>query len=124
MCCVAVGGGFVWAATGPDRRVWKLSEDGTVLASIPLAASPEDLTYADGALWAADGEAGTVLRIDPTTNARRSCALGHHLRGVAVRGRLLAVGAEQSEQDVTAGLTGRVVRVALGSNELDWSSTD
>src|SRR5262249_4913712 len=30
MCCVAVGAGFVWAATGPDRKVWKLSEDGTV----------------------------------------------------------------------------------------------
>jgi DNA-binding SARP family transcriptional activator/ABC-type transport system substrate-binding protein/streptogramin lyase len=124
MCCVAVGGGFVWAATGPDRKVWKLSEDGTVLASITLKASAEDLTYAGGALWVADGEAGTVVRIDATTNAMRSYPLGHHLRGAAVRGGLVAVGVEQNEQDVTAGPTGKIVRVALGSNQLDWSSTD
>ena len=124
MCCVAVGGGFVWAATRPDRKVWKLSENGTVLASIALPASAENLTYGDGALWVADGEAGTVVRIDPTTNATRSYALGHHVLGVAVHAGALAVGVQQSEQDVTAGLTGAVVRVALGSNQLDWTSTD
>jgi DNA-binding SARP family transcriptional activator/ABC-type transport system substrate-binding protein len=124
MCCVAVGGGFVWAATGPDRKIWKLSEDGTVLASITLPASAQDLAYGDGAVWVAAGEAGTVVRIDPTTNTMRTYKVGHHLLGVAARGGLVAVGVQQSEQDVTAGLTGAVVRVALGSNQLDWSSTD
>jgi len=51
------------------RKIWKLSEHGTVLASIKLPASAEDLVYADRALWVAAGEAGTVVRIDPMTNA-------------------------------------------------------
>src|SRR5581483_6398016 len=124
MCCVAVGGGFVWAATGPDRKLWKLDEHGIVLASIPLPASPETVAYADGAVWIAAREAGVVVRVDPTTDATRSYALGHPVVGVAAGGGLVAIGAEQTERDITAGLTGKVVRVALGSNELDWSSTD
>src|SRR5206468_507896 len=85
MCCVAVGGGAVWAATAPDQKVWKLGEDGTVLASIKLAANVESLTYADDALWVADGDAGAVIRIDPTTNAARSYTLGSRLFGAAVQ---------------------------------------
>ena len=45
--------------------------------SIKLAGVIESLTYADGAVWAADGDAGTVVRIDPTTNAKRAYRLGH-----------------------------------------------
>ncbi len=75
-------------------------------------------------MWAAGGEAGTVVRIDPTTNATKTYALGHDLRTVAVRKGIIAVGVQPSGQDVTAGLKGRVVHVALGSNYLDWSSTD
>ena len=123
-CCVVAGGGFVWGATTPDRTVWKLGRDGTVVAPIKLASAVESLTYAEGAVWAADGEAGTVVRIDPTTNATKTYTLGHDLRTVAVRKGIIAVGVQPSGRDVTADLTGRVVHVALGSNYLDWTSTD
>lgn len=124
MCCVAVGGGAVWAATAPDQKVWKLSEDGTVLASIKLPANVESLTYADGALWVADGDAGAVIRIDPTTNATRTYPLGARLFGAAAQDGVVAVGVQPSDEDVTAGLAGKVVRLALRTNYLDWTSTD
>ena len=75
--------------------------------TINLAADPQALTYADGAVWAANGDAGTVVRIDSTTDAARSYPLGHDLQGVAVRKGIVAVGVQPSGQDVTAGLTGR-----------------
>jgi DNA-binding SARP family transcriptional activator/ABC-type transport system substrate-binding protein/streptogramin lyase len=121
---IAVGGGFVWGATSSDHAIWKIGEDGSLVGPVKLTAAAENLTYADGAVWAADGEAGTVVRIDPTTNETRSYALGHNLRSIAVRKGTIAVGVQPSGQDVTAGLRGRIVHVALGSNYLDWSSTD
>ena len=121
---IAVGGGFVWGATSSDHAIWKIGEDGSLVGPVKLAVAAENVTYAAGAVWAADGEAGTVVRIDPTTNETRSYALGHDLRSVAVHKGTFAVGVQASGQDVTAGLEGRIVRVALGSNYLDWSSTD
>jgi DNA-binding SARP family transcriptional activator len=123
-CCIAVGGGFVWGATTPDHTVWKIGEDGSVVAPVKLDAAVENMTYADGAIWAADGDSGSVVRIDPTTNATKKYTLGHDLRSVAVRKGIIAVGVQPSGHDVTAGLKGRVVHVALGSNNLDWTSTD
>ncbi len=38
-CCVVVGGGFVWGATTPDHTVWKIGEDGSVVAPVKLAAA-------------------------------------------------------------------------------------
>ncbi len=121
---IAVGGGFVWGATTSDHAIWKFGEDGSLVGPIKLAMAADDLTYADGAVWAADGEAGTVVRVDSTTNESRTYALGHDLRSVAVRRGAIAVGVQASGQDVTTGLEGRILHVALGSNYLDWSSTD
>ncbi len=43
----------------------------------------ENVTYSDGAVWAAEGDAGTIVRIDPTTDEQRVYRLGHHLAAVA-----------------------------------------
>ena len=74
-------------------------------------------------MWAADGEAGSVVRIDPTTGAMRTYRLGHSLEGVAVRKGVIAVGVQSSGPDVTADLKGRVVHIALASDALDWGSS-
>ncbi len=124
LCCVAVGGGYLWAAVNPAGVVWKISDDGQVVSSIKLAAQVEDLTYANEAVWASLGDAGAVVRIDPTTDATTSYRLGHHVSGAAVRNGLLAVSVQPAGQDVTAGLKGRIVYLALKENDLDWTSTD
>ena len=61
----------------PDGDVWKLTSDGKLLPTIKLPSAIERLTYADGALWAALGGNGTVVRIDPTTDATRQYHVGH-----------------------------------------------
>ena len=124
ICCLAAGGGYAWAATTPDREIWKIGENGRLVTSIKVPATVENLTYADGALWAAEGEAGTVVRIDPTTDAQRTYELGHYVLGVAAHQGLVAAGVQESARDVTAGLEGRIVRVALKEDYLDWTSPD
>ena len=119
---VAVGGGFVWA--GARDGLWKIGETGEIVARIPLAPHPETVAYAAGAAWVADGEAGTVVRIDATTNAKRTYRLGHDLNGLAVDGDRVAVGVQPDAADVTAGLKGRVATIALKEDDLDASSTD
>jgi DNA-binding SARP family transcriptional activator/ABC-type transport system substrate-binding protein len=124
VCCVAAGGGFAWAATRDDHTVWKIAEDGTVIGSTKLPADAESLSYADGAVWAAAGDSGMLVRIDPTTGAARDYRLGHRLVGVAARDGSIAVGVQPAGADVTAGLHGRIVRIALKDDYLDWTSTD
>ena len=123
LCCVAVGGGYVWAAINPDAAIWKLDRDGSTLATIKLPAAIQTLTYADGALWAAVGEAGIAVRIDPTTNARRTYRLGHDVSAVDVHHGLIGVGVRQSSRNITSGLEGRVVRIAVKGRSMFWSGS-
>jgi DNA-binding SARP family transcriptional activator/ABC-type transport system substrate-binding protein/streptogramin lyase len=124
ICCLAAGGGYAWVATNPDHQVWKLDARGAVTTSIKLAGVIENVTYSGSAVWAAEGDAGTIVRIDPTTDEQRVYRLGHHLAGVAAGNGVVAVGVQQSAQDVTAGLKGRVIHLALKDDYLDWSSPD
>jgi ABC-type transport system substrate-binding protein/DNA-binding SARP family transcriptional activator len=121
LCCVAAGGGYVWAAVNPDGTVWKVGQDGGIVTTIQLPARVAGLVYGDGAVWAIDGDAGTVIRIDPTTDAERRYRLGHRASGVAAGAGLVAVGVEQSAQDVAGAIGARVVQVALKSSTLFWS---
>ena len=118
LCCVAVGGGYVWAATNPSGDVWKLTSDGKLLPTIKLSSAIERLTYADGALWATLGGNGTVVRIDPTTDATRQYHVGHFATAVDVRDGLLAIGVRKSAEDETAGLEGDIVWVGRKARTL------
>ena len=118
LCCVAVGGGYVWAATNPSGDVWKLTSDGKLLPTIKLSSAIERLTYADGALWATLGGNGTVVRIDPTTDATRRYHVGHFATAVDVRDGLLAVGVRKSAEDETADLEGDIVSVGRKARTL------
>jgi DNA-binding SARP family transcriptional activator/ABC-type transport system substrate-binding protein len=118
LCCVAAGGGYVWAASNPAGVVWKVTMSGSVLPTIKLPSAIQSLTYADGALWAALGEEGKVVRIDPTTDEIREYDLGHSVTSVDVRDGLLAAGVRHSIGDVTGDLSGDVIRVGRKGKEL------
>jgi DNA-binding SARP family transcriptional activator/ABC-type transport system substrate-binding protein/streptogramin lyase len=109
LCCVAAGGGYVWAATNPSGDVWKVARNGAVRPTIALSSAVQRLTYADGALWATLGGSGTAVRVDPTTNALRRYAVGHFVTGVDVHHGLVALGVRQSAEDAVADLHGDVV---------------
>ena len=78
-----------------DPTVWKfsgLANSATPVASVKLAGSGGALNYGNGALWATTGAAGTVTRIDPRTNTKKTFAVGHETRAIAAADGLLAVG--------------------------------
>ena len=117
-CCIAAGGGFAWAAGNPEASLWKFSRDGSLVDTVELPAPAKDVAYAARALWAAIGERGLLVRIDPTTDARRPYAVGHNVTAVDAWTGLVAAGVRPSAADVTAGLKGDVVRVGLKSPKL------
>ena len=118
LCCVAAGGGFVWAASNPDGVIWKLTTSGRVLPTIELHAPVQGLAYGDGALWAALGDEGKAIRIDPTTDEIREYTVGHSVTSVDADDGVVAAGVRQSIADVTGALTGDVARVAKKGPEL------
>jgi DNA-binding SARP family transcriptional activator/ABC-type transport system substrate-binding protein len=118
LCCVASGGGYVWAATNPNGDVWKVARNGSLLPTIKLSSAIERLTYADGALWATLGGKGTVVRIDPTTDAVRPYSVGHSVTAVDAQDGRVAIGVRESAEDATAGLKGDVIWVGRKASTL------
>jgi DNA-binding SARP family transcriptional activator/ABC-type transport system substrate-binding protein len=118
LCCVAAGGGYVWAATNPEGKVWKVAKNGSVLGTIQLGSAVANLTFADGALWAALGDDGKVVQVDPTTDEPHEYDLGHSVTSVDVHAGLVAAGVRQSIEDVTGNLSGDVVWVGTKQHKL------
>jgi len=119
VCCVTAGGGYAWAVTTQDRTVWKIAPDGSKVASYRLRATPENLVYARGAVWAADGDSGAVIRIDALTGVRRRYVVGHQAIGVAVGAGLIAAGVQPNSRDLLATVHGPALHVLLGEQWLN-----
>ena len=109
ICCVAVGGGYVWAAN--DTGIWKLASDGRVLGTISVPSQTANIYFGAGALWVAADVAGTVLRIDPRTDTARRYRIGHLLTGIGVQGSTVVVSVHPTGSDLLAHLSGPVLEV-------------
>jgi DNA-binding SARP family transcriptional activator/ABC-type transport system substrate-binding protein/streptogramin lyase len=109
ICCVAVGGGYVWAAN--NDGIWKLSPDGQIIDTISTLSQTGNISFGDGALWVASDAAGTVMRIDPSTDAVREYRVGHLLTGIGVQGRTVAVSVHPTGSDLLAHLRGPILQV-------------
>jgi ABC-type transport system substrate-binding protein len=109
ICCVAVGGGYVWAVN--DTGIWKLASDGRVLGTISVPSQIGNIYLGAGALWVATDVAGTVLRIDPRTDRARRYHIGHLLTGIGVQGSTVVVSVHPTGSDLLAHLSGPVLEV-------------
>jgi DNA-binding SARP family transcriptional activator/ABC-type transport system substrate-binding protein len=109
ICCVAVGGGYVWAANSDG--IWKLSPGGRILGTISAPSQTGNISFGDGALWVANDAAGTVMRIDPLTDATKEYHVGHLLTGIGVLGQTVAVSVHSAASDLLAHLNGPVLQV-------------
>jgi ABC-type transport system substrate-binding protein/DNA-binding SARP family transcriptional activator len=109
ICCIAVGGGYVWAAN--DTGIWKLASDGRVLGRIPVPSQTANIYFGEGALWVAADVAGTVLRVDPRTDTVRRYRIGHLLTGIGVQGSTVIVSVHPTGSDLLAHLSGPVLEV-------------
>ena len=115
LCCVAVGGGYVWAM---NWRVWKLSPEGEILSSVPIDGDGANLSFSSGALWVAEGISGKVTRIDPKSDATSSFVTGGLVLNVGVRDGLAAVAVDEGPPDLTKGLKGPILHVQMPSDNL------
>ena len=109
ICCIAVGGGYVWAAN--NTGIWKLSPGGQILGRISTPSQTGNISFGVGALWVANDVAGTVMRIDPGTDATREYRVGHLLTGIGIQGRTIAVSVHPAASDVLTHLSGPVLQV-------------
>ena len=109
ICCIAVGGGYVWAAN--DTGIWKLASDGRVLGTISVPSQTANIYLGAGALWVAADVAGTVLRIDPRTDRARRYRIGHLLTGIGIQGSTVVVSVHPTGSDLLAHLSGPVLEV-------------
>ena len=115
ICCPAVGGGYFWASNG--ERIWKVSRTGEVVATYEAPSQTGNIAFGDGALWVANDAAGSVLQIDPETDAVKTYRLGHFLTGIGASGHVVAVSVRPTGADVLAGVTGKVLEIRMGQ---DW----
>ena len=119
---VAVGEGAVWAISGPDSTVFRISPSGEVtripIASRPDAESPFPLAIAVGAgsVWVLNANTATVTKIDP---AQR---LVLDTKNVGVEHRPVAIAAGDGAAWV-AGADGSLIRINAASGAIQLLRT-
>jgi DNA-binding SARP family transcriptional activator/ABC-type transport system substrate-binding protein/streptogramin lyase len=122
ICCTAAGGGFVWVESASGSRVSKFSgllNPSEPVGSVKLAGAGGALAYGAGALWATEGSAGTVTRVDARTDRTKTFTVGHKAGAIAVGDGLLAVGVGATAADSTAVRRGGVAQFI---SAVDWRS--
>jgi streptogramin lyase/predicted Ser/Thr protein kinase len=108
---LAVGAGGLWvssASTGAIRRV----DLGSALAGapIPVGRGPAGITIGNGLVWVANSRSATVVRVDPSLNAR----LGDPIE---IGGRPGGIDAGTDVVWVANATDGTVSRLSLDSGE-------
>jgi len=90
--CVAAGGGFGWTSDPANGLVYKVDPNGHIVATYPTGVGTSFLSYADGILWVANADAGTVIGIDAATGEiRSSFRFGHPVWTMVAAGGVLLV---------------------------------
>jgi DNA-binding SARP family transcriptional activator/ABC-type transport system substrate-binding protein/streptogramin lyase len=117
ICCLAVGGGYVWASN--SERIWKLSTGGQLLDTVKTLSETGEIAYGDNALWFTNDAAGTVTRVDAQTDTTRQYHLGHLLTGIGVRGRIVAVSVSPNATDLVKNVHGKVLQIRFSQDWID-----
>jgi DNA-binding SARP family transcriptional activator/ABC-type oligopeptide transport system substrate-binding subunit len=108
ICCLAVGGGYVWTAN--DSGIWKISSDGRPIAVTELQREASEMSYGEGALWAT--AAGYVIRVDARSGRAKRWHIGYSLNGIAAAGGRVAVSVYVPKRpERSANLRGKILRV-------------
>jgi DNA-binding SARP family transcriptional activator len=108
ICCLAVGGGYIWAAN--DSGIWKISSDGRPIAVTELPSEAGEMSYGEGVLWAT--AAGYVIRVDARSGTAKRWNIGYSLNGIAAAGGRVAVSVYVPERrEPSAALQGKILRV-------------
>ena len=101
LCCVAAGGGYVWAASNPDGVVWKVTTNGTRAADDQAPVAHPDASHTR--MGRSGPRSATKERSYGSTRPPTRFAqydLGHSVTSVDVRDGLLAAGVRHSVEDI------------------------
>jgi DNA-binding SARP family transcriptional activator/streptogramin lyase len=115
-CCLAIGGGSVWATSKGRGLLWQLSPDGTIQAAIHVPTPALELAYADGAVWVSGYLSGKVTRVDAATLTRRTFQTGQGVAGMAAGSGVVAFSTFATPRSALANIHGKVARLVLGHN--------
>src|SRR5439155_13139099 len=83
LCSLAAGGGFAWTSDGTKGVVYKVDQQGNVVAAYPTGEGACAESYADGVLWVGNQDAGTVSGIDAVTGGQTTYRFRHPLGAIA-----------------------------------------
>jgi DNA-binding SARP family transcriptional activator/ABC-type transport system substrate-binding protein len=114
---MTVGGGFAWTANQETGTVYKISREGSVVATYPAGEGAEKVSYDNGTVWVTNLDVGSITGIDAVTGASRSYSMGQLVGTIASGDGVVAVMVKDEPRydDVIAGLQGNVARILLPS---------
>ncbi|HYT80375.1 MAG TPA: ABC transporter substrate-binding protein [Actinomycetota bacterium] len=118
---VAAGGGFGWTAVPTKGVVYKIDPRGNVVDTYHTGEGAENVAFADGVLWVANADVGTVTGIDAITGKQTVYRFEHPLNGLAAGSGSLLVQLTEGRtfQDEINALQGKVARFVVGAHQLD-----
>ena len=113
---LAVGGGYLWASNETKGTVYKADDhSGAIVDTYETGDGARQESYADGTLWVANQDVGTVTGIDAATGESRVLRFGHPLQSVAaLHGKLLVeMNPGRTYEDRIDALGGNVARLIV-----------
>ena len=82
---IAFGGGYLWATDHTAGELWRVSTDLQSIRSTTVGSHPDDVAYAEGAVWVANYGDETVSKVNPSLQVQAvSYPVGIHPQAVAV----------------------------------------
>jgi hypothetical protein len=119
VCCLAIGGGSVWATSQASGLLWQLRPDGAVEDVVHVPAPATEVAYADGGVWISGYTGGTVTRVDADTLDVQVVRTGQPVAGMAAAPGVVAFSTFASERAALADVRGPVARIVM---PLDYAS--
>jgi len=91
---IAFGGGYLWATDDTAGELWRVSTDLKSIGSTAVGSGPDDVVYANGAVWVANYDDESVSKVNPSLQVQSvGYPVGIQPRAVAVAdGKVWVVG--------------------------------
>ena len=116
---LAVGNGFVWVPVVPANVVYKLSlDDLSLQGQVTGVPDPESVSLGDGALWVANPTAGTLVRIDLGSGARRVLRMTAEPRSPRYYAGRVWTAAAPAAPRLPPLSSGQEIRIPLSSDDV------
>ena len=99
---ITFGGGYVWATDNSANEVWRVSTDLDSTTSVGVGMAPDDVVYANGAIWVANYGDETVSKINPGVPAEtQTYPVNIHPRALGVADGKIWVAGDVYTSDIT-----------------------